>query len=181
LAAPTLIFVETNGTPPGTTTPASPITGVSVGVATIVYANVDTASPSLTAGPSNGVPAGARSYEKWWQIGVTAVATTTIGSLGISYSATLPIDALGSSATVALYASTALGPTYQAPTNLPSIFATTLASTLTVLGSVPLTAPGNVVGGLSSYFVSQLALTGAVAPGALTFGNPLVTLQYTWS
>ena len=171
MAAPTLVFSETNGAVGSSTTTDN--------LTTINFASVDQPSNTANILTNNPVAAGTQSYEKWFRMKVTGASTNTLSAFSVYFSATAPTDGGGSSATLTMkYGVTS---TYAAPSNAASTVATTLCSATTTAPGTTFAAPTNTVGQYSGYFVQQLIVLGNATGGNVTYPAAWTTIMYTYS
>jgi hypothetical protein len=171
MAAPTLVFSETNGAgPSGTTTD---------NITTINFASADLASNTASILTNNPVAAGTNSYEKWFRMKVTGAATNSLSAFSIYFSATAPTDGAGSAATLTM--KFGVNGAYATPVATASTVATTACSTVTSAPGTTFTAPANSVGSYSGYFTQQLIVASNATGGNVTFPASWATVQYTYS
>lgn len=171
MAAPTLVFSETNGAV------ASAVT--TDNLTTINFAAADLASNTANILVNNPVAAGTNSFEKYFRMKVTTASTNTLSAFSVYFSSTAPTDGGGASGT--LTAKFGVTPTYAAPTNATSSVATTNCSTVTTAPGTTFASPSNSVGSYSGYFVQQLVVAANATGGNVTFPSAWTTVQYTYS
>lgn len=171
MAAPTLVFSETNG--------ASGASTVTDNIATINFAAVDLPSNTANLLTNNPVPAGGNSYEKYFQMKVTGAATNSLSAFSIYFNATAPTDGAGSAATITM--KYGVSAAYATPTNAASTAATTLCSATTAAPGTAFNAPANAVGSYSGYFIQQMQVAANATGGNVTFPASWATVQYTYS
>jgi hypothetical protein len=171
MAAPTLVFSETNG--------ASGSPAFADGISAINYASADLASNTANILQNNPVAAGTNSFEKYNRLKVTVAATNSLSAFSVYFSATAPQDGGGTAATLTFKYGTPGA--YATPTNATSTVATTLCSTQTSAPGATITAPTNTVGQYSGYFATQMQVAANATGGNCVFPAAWVTAQYTYS
>ena len=170
MPAPTLVFSEQNGASTGTPTD---------GLTVINFASID--EPSNTSGLLVNYPivAGTNSFEKYWRMKVTGVASNTLSSFGVYFSATAPVDGAMSSATLTMYFGVTA--TYTPPVATTSTVATTLCSTVTSGPGTTFVAPANTLNAYSGYFVQQLDVMSSATGGNVTYPSVWGQATYVYS
>jgi hypothetical protein len=171
MAAPTFQYSETN-------TVSVTVTD-NVGAAGLQYAAIDSASIANEA-INNPVTAGNNSYEKWWRMKVTGVASNSLSAFGVFFNYTTPPQDQGA---VNVTHKVTTNVTYATPSTTAMAEAGTVnANTATATGSaITFTAPANSANAYSAYITTQMQTAGGATGGNVVYVNPWLTTQYTYS
>lgn len=169
MAAPTFQWSETNGS--GAVVTDNQTNGV-------VFASLDANSNTASLATADPITAGNNSFEKWWRMKVTGVASNSLSAFGVYFGAA-PTDQGGSSATITM--KFGVNGAYATPTAAASTVATTACSTDTAAPGTSFTAPANTLNAYSGYITQQMLTTGAATGGNVTFPSPWMTVQYTYN
>jgi len=168
MAAPTFVFSETN----------TVSVTVTDSVTSLAYASVDQNSNVSNLSINNPVTANNNSYEKYWRMKCTGVASNSLSAFGVYWGAD-PTDQASVSTYIKMYFAT--NASFVTPVATVSTVATTRTNTDTTAPGTSFTAPANTANAYSAYITSQMqTLTGATG-GNTTFPSPWLTAQYTYS
>lgn len=148
-------------------------------ITSIVFASSDLESNTASLATNHPITVGNNSYEKYNRFKVTGVASNSLSSFGVYFSATKPTDGAASSAYITMeFATTG---TYTAPVATTSSVATTACSTDTSAPGTSFTAPANTLNAYSGYIVQQMQTTASATGGNVTFASPWLSAQLTYS
>jgi len=168
MAAPTFQFSETN----------TVSVTVTDNVTSLAYASVDNNSNVSNLSINNPITAGNNSYEKYWRMKVTGVASNSLSAFGVWWGAD-PTDQASVTTYLKWYFAT--NALFVTPVATVSTVATTRTNTDASSPGTSFTAPANTVSAYSAYIISQLQTLSSATGGNVTWPGTAATFGYVYS